>query len=197
MGFGVGQCWDAIPIFATLCPLQRRCGSSPHLTQLFRELNSFRILGGEHVSGPENISEVLFSFLSLFCPVLFLLFLFLSSPRTQMVGSGFPAQHYGLVLSQLFCFSAIYILLLWLGWNFIYNFFLLSLPLHLQYFWIIFVFIFHFQVYSLNSSTQGPCGGGNVWVTSTTHWICVHASSLELTQWRILELMTPPPPHQW
>ena len=142
MGFGVGQRWDAIPIFATLCPLQHRCGGSPHLTQLFRELNSFRILGGEHVSGPENISQVLFSFLSLFCPVLFLLFLFLSSPRTQMVGSSFPAQHYGLVIFQLFRFSAIYTLLLWLGWNFIYNFFLLWLLLHLQYFWIVFLISF-------------------------------------------------------
>ena len=141
MGFGVGQRWDAVPIFATLCPLQHRCGGSPHFTQLFRELNSFRILGGEHVSGPENVSQVRFSFLSLFCPVLYLLFLFLSSPRTQMMGSAIPAQHYVLVLFQLFRFSAIYTLLLWLGWYFIYNFLLLSLLLHLQYFWIVFFFI--------------------------------------------------------
>ena len=66
MGLGVGQLWDAIPIFAILCPLQHRCGGSSHLTQLFRELNSYRNQGGEHVSGPENISQVLFPFLSSF-----------------------------------------------------------------------------------------------------------------------------------
>lgn len=181
MGLGVGQLWDAIPIFAILCPLQHRCGGSSHLTQLFRELNSYRIQGGEHVSGPENISQVLFPFLSLFCPILFPFFLFLSLPRTQTAGSGFPAQHHGLVIFKLLCFSAIYILLLWLGWNFIYNFFLRSLLHHLQYFWMIFKLVFHFQVYLLNPSTQGPRGGGNVWVASTTHSLCARASSLEPT----------------
>ena len=173
MGLGAGQLWDAIPIFAILCPLQHRCGGSSHLIQLFRELNSYRFRGGEHVSGPENISQVLFPFLSLFHPVLFPFFFFLSLPRTQTVGSGFPAQYgnhglviflaqygnyLGLVIFKLFCFSAIYILLLWLGWNFIYNFFLLSLLLHLQYFWIIFKLVFHFQVYSLNPSLRRVLG---------------------------------------